>query len=75
MIPCNSEFRAYALVRFNLRQIQFRHSSDRSRVRKHETQSNRESCVFHFNHFELYIYVYMYVYIYIYIYIYMYMYM
>ena len=24
------------------------------RVRKHETQSNRESCVFHFSHFELY---------------------
>ena len=23
-------------------------------VRKHETQSNRESCVFHFSHFELY---------------------
>ena len=34
MIPCNSEFRAYALVRFNLRQIQFTYSSDRSRVRK-----------------------------------------
>ena len=75
MIPCNSEFRAYAHVRFNLRQSQFRHSSDRSRVRKHETQSYRESCVFHFNHFELYIYVYMYVYIYIYIYIYTYIYM
>ena len=74
MIPCNSEFRAYAHVRFNLRQSQFRHSSDRSRVRKHETQSYRESCVFHFNHFELYIYVYMYVYIYIYIYIYIYTY-
>ena len=29
------------------------------RVRKHETQSNRESCVFHFSHFELYIYIYM----------------
>ena len=28
------------------------------RVRKHETQSNRESCVFHFSHFELYIYIY-----------------
>ena len=67
IIPCNSEFRAYALVRFNLRQIQFTHSSDRSRVRKHETQSYRESCVFHFSHFELYIYLYMYVHIYIYI--------
>ena len=59
----------YALVRFNLRQIQFTHSSDRSRVRKHETQSYRESCVFHFSHFELYIYLYMYVCVYIYIYI------
>ena len=48
----------YALVRFNLRQIQFTHSSDRSRVRKHETQSYRESCVFHFGHFELFIYIY-----------------
>ena len=25
------------------------------RVRKHETQSNREFCVFHFSHFELYL--------------------
>ena len=33
IIPCNSEFRAYALVRFNLRQIQFTHSSGRSRLR------------------------------------------
>ena len=32
-------------------------------VRKHETQSYRESCVFHFSHFELYIYIYMLVYI------------
>ena len=24
------------------------------RVRKHETQSNRESCVFHLSYFELY---------------------
>ena len=64
----------YALVRFNLRQIQFTHSSDRSRVRKHETQSYRESCVFHFSHFELYIYLYMYVCVYIYIYIYIYIY-
>ena len=34
------------------------HSSDRFnsvwRVRKHEAQSNRESCVFHFSHFKLY---------------------
>ena len=34
------------------------HSSDRFngvwRVRKHETQCYRESCVFHFSHFELY---------------------
>ena len=38
------------------------HSSDRFksvwRVRKHETQSYRESCVFHFGHFELFIYIY-----------------
>ena len=27
------------------------------RVRKHETQSYRESCVFHFSHFDLYIYI------------------
>ena len=67
MIPCNSEFRAYALVRFNLRQIQFTHSSDRSRLRKHETQSYRESCVFHFSHFELYIYMCICMCIYIYI--------
>ena len=32
-------------------------------MRKHETQSYRESCVFHFSHFELYIYIYMLVYI------------
>ena len=25
------------------------------RVRKHEAQSNRESCVFHFSYFELYV--------------------
>ena len=29
------------------------------RVRKHETQSYRESCVFHFSHFEIHIYIYM----------------
>ena len=28
------------------------------RVRKHETQSYRESCVFHFSHFDLYINIY-----------------
>ena len=33
-------------------------------MRKHETQSYRESCVFHFNHFELNIYIYIYIYIY-----------
>ena len=44
MIPCNSEFRAYALVR----------QKSVWRVRKHETQSYRESCVYHFSHFELY---------------------
>ena len=69
MIPCNSEFGAYALVRFNLRQIQFMHSSDRSRLRKHETQSYRESCVFHFSHFELCIYMYICMCIYIYVYV------
>ena len=45
MIPCYSEFRAYALVR-QIKSVW--------RVRKHETQSNRESCVFHFSRFELY---------------------
>ena len=41
MIPYNSEFHAYALIRH-------------WRVRKHKTQSYRESCMFHFSHFELY---------------------
>ena len=36
-------------------------------VRKHETQSYRESCVFHFSHFELYIYIYIYIYMLVYI--------
>ena len=40
MIPCNSEFHAYTLVSVWW-------------VRKHETQSYRESCVFHCTHFEL----------------------
>ena len=31
------------------------------RVRKHETQSYRESCVFHFSHFDLYINIYIYI--------------
>ena len=33
------------------------------RVRKHETQSYRESCVFHFSYFELYIHTYIHTYI------------
>ena len=40
MIPCNSEFRAYALVR----QI-YNYIKSVWRVRKHETQSYREVTV------------------------------
>ena len=48
MILCYSEFRTYALVR-QIKSVW--------RVRKHETQSNRGSCVFHFSYFELYLYL------------------
>ena len=42
-IPCDSEFRAYALT-----------NETQSHSLTHETQSRRESCVFSFNHVILY---------------------
>ena len=44
-IPCDSEFRAYALIR-QIKSAWWVHT--------HETQSRREFCVFSFNHLILY---------------------